>query len=128
MQIQGQINSVKQLRSGSSNINGKTVPWTLYEVIINGQPFKTFEGAFANMVGQSGNYEYETKSRESNGKTYTDNMLSNLNKKPSLGPALKEINDKLDRILKAVENPFPEASNDVQPPQDEDINVEDIPF
>lgn len=147
MQIQGQIQSVKVVKNG--NTNGRN--WSIYEVMINGQKFKTFDGMFAGMIGQSGVYEYETTSRVSNGRTFTDNNL--ITPKPAApayqqpayppqqpvyaqpqptapakpNPAIVEINQKLDLIISMLRN---EASMpmDAPAPVEDEIDVSKIPF
>lgn len=130
LQIIGQVQSVNAKRSGSSN--GKN--WTIYEVMINGQKFDTFDNEYLTKIGQSGTFEYETISKVSNGRTYQNNRLASLTKKAAAGSGagmakLDLILSKQDEILGLLHS----MGQNVPVGEDqgvgiEDINVEDIPF
>lgn len=134
MQIQGRIDSVIAKRSGSSFKNGRNIPWTIYEVTINGQKFDTFDNTYQSMVGQQGSFDYEQSNRVNNGRTYTTNRLANIQKKESQGSVLAE---KLNQILTNQEEmlgllrslgqevPLPE---DTISESDQEIDVSKIPF
>ena len=96
MQIQGQIQSVTPKRSGVSTKNGRNVNWTIYEVTINGQKFDTFDNTYLTMIGQNGTFDYDVVTKVNNGRTFTNNRLSSVNKKPAAGA---EAMAKLDQIL-----------------------------
>ncbi len=134
LQITGTVNSVRVVKSGTSFKGGKTTPWTIYEVIIEGQKFQTFDSTYQTMIGQNGTFDYTVTSRQgNNGQTYQNNTLKSLAKKAGGNSALgQEMNAKLDRIismLQAMGTAQASTMSDepVGQPTDE-INVDDIPF
>jgi len=124
---------VSPKKSGTSVKNGRNIPWTIYEVNINGQIFSTFDSTYQNLIGQSGTFDYQTSTRSVNGKNYTNNTLANLNKKPSsseLVDAIRANAEKLDKILSILEQRLPDMDSDpdMNVPTEGEINVDDIPF
>ena len=56
--INGSIESANQVRSG---VTSKGRPWIMYQVVINGEKFTTFDAAYLSNIGKLGTWEYEEK-------------------------------------------------------------------
>lgn len=134
LQITGQVQSVNPKRSGVSTKNGRNVNWTIYEVMINGQKFDTFDNEYLTKIGQTGTFEYEVITKVNNGRTYQNNRLASITKRPAAGgegmAKLDLILAKQDEILGLLHSMGHTAPIGDEPgvPVTEDINVEDIPF
>lgn len=77
--IRGVIDDVVAINSGTTD---KGRSWTLFEVSINGQTFRTFDGGYNDKIGQEGEWIYEEEDRISaSGKKYRSRTLLPLPKK-----------------------------------------------
>lgn len=72
--VSGIIFSVTVKKSGITN--GRN--WTIYEVIIGGESYSTFDAGYKESIGKQGTYEYVEKQNTSNGRVFTNKTLQAL--------------------------------------------------
>lgn len=129
--IVGKIESVNVVKSGTTN--GRN--WTIYEVIVNGEKFRTFDSQFQNLIGQTKELKYEVReTTTTNGRVFVNKTLINLPKAKTIDASevkFNTLNDKLDKIIGILEKddipiveepPKPEPTPEDFPPEEE------IPF
>ena len=100
--INGSIESANQVRSG---VTSKGRPWIMYQVVINGENFTTFDAAYLPNIGKIGTWEYEEKP-SANGQ-FMNRTLSKYPevKSPSSVPSSDGlINDKVVSALGLMRN------------------------
>lgn len=111
--IRGKIDSVKVIKSGESQREGKTIPWTLLAVVIGGMEFRTFDAKFQKLMGQEGEWKYKEETRtSSSGTEYVSRTLLPLPKSGTKETPMKEydqgeviigmlkdLNAKVDKLL-----------------------------
>ncbi len=78
--IKGIITYVKVLKEGKSTQNGKSTPWTLYQVLIGegDEEFVTFDAKYVDKLGTDGEWQYQEETRISKGKEYFSKRLVSL--------------------------------------------------
>ena len=126
--IVGKIENVKVIRTGTTQREGRNIPWTLFEVIINSQVYKTFDAQYQNLIGKSGEWKYKTEIRQGKDRTFENKTLLNI-PKPGIGEILteiKELNRKVDILLGAKKPSGPvDSPDDFEPDPDEIPIVEE---
>lgn len=128
--VVGIIESVNPIKSGQgTSKDGRSFPWTLYEVMINGQKYSTFDSGYQKLIGQTKELEYEIRTNEGrNGVTYENRSL--VTKVTQGGgqqsQALNEINRKLDRVLAILEKD--EGPRDGDIPEEPNSSDDEIPI
>lgn len=76
-QVTGIVFSVTVRKSGMTN--GRN--WTIYEVIIAGESYSTFDATYKEMIGKQGTFNYiEKQNTGSDGRVYTNKTLQVLPK------------------------------------------------
>ncbi|MHA1329791.1 MAG: hypothetical protein ACTSR2_01820 [Candidatus Hodarchaeales archaeon] len=76
--IKGRIDDVVVINTGETPEGRR---WTLYEVTINNQTFRTFDTGYEKLIGKEGEWFYESEVRKSSGgKTYESKTLISLSK------------------------------------------------
>ncbi len=127
--VTGEISSVKQIKTGQSQrTDGSMFDWILFEVVINGQTYRTFETAFQNMIGKSGEWKFKTERRQGrNGQWYESKTLLNFPKERE--GATNRVEEKLDKIIEMLEGKKQDSPEDYEPePGPEGPPPGDVPF
>ena len=100
--VKGTITMMTPINSGT---NSKTnTSWTLYEVLVGDQKFRTFDRGYLNLLNKEGEWDYEEEERvSSKGTQYTSRTLLPLRRNGNgfgvIAGELKTINEKLDKII-----------------------------
>ena len=110
-QIQGKILSVNPFKTGTSQKDGRSFNWTMFEVVIAtevqpmGEMFNTFDENYKTKVGVTGTWEVKEDTIEKNGRQYTRRTLEKLGKQSSnieLIETLGRIERRLEELLEIV--------------------------
>lgn len=144
--IAGQVSAAKELRSG---IGKNNKPWTLFEVILDGQKYTTFDRQFIGEVGKPArDYGYQINNwTDKSGNAHSDKVLVELQRTQAVpagtmtsatplpqGQVMEKLFTKLDRMEKMIEKiggmVSTLAPEDETPPlaSPDEINPEEIPF
>ena len=126
VKVKGTIISVTPINSGINQKTGN--PWTLYEVLIGDQIYRTFDKGYIEFVGKENEWEYDEENRVSpKGKPYISRTLISLRREMD-GVALvlaelKKMDEKLDKIVdffikNNLEDELDEPEYFVSPPDD----------
>jgi len=128
--VTGKIESVNSIKTGESSKNGRTFNWTLFEVVISGQKYRTFDQGYQQLIGQTKEWQFKKESRQGrNGQWYENRTLLNLSKPSAVGviqEEFKEVHEKLDKIMSLLET---DQRTDIptDSPEDYEPEPEDIP-
>ena len=76
-QVTGVIFTVVVKKSGTTN--GRN--WMIYEVVIGGEPYSTFDAGYKELIGQQGTFNYTEKQNTSgDGRVFTNKTLQAVSK------------------------------------------------
>lgn len=123
--VKGILNYISLINQGEKD--GRH--WSLYEVSINNEKYRTFDRSYADFVNKEGEWEYEEEDRvSSKGTKYTSKTLLPLRRNGQnytlILQELHKINEKLDRVVEFFvsnqhkDEPEPEDLDEVPPPDD----------
>lgn len=119
LSVIGKIDNVSPVKTGTSTKDGRTFNWTLYDVKIDGQNYRTFDDRYQGLVGQSKEWKFKIDNRQGkDGKWYENRNLQNLPKEGAGGISPdqeKRIHDKLDKIIGLLEQPQSDKPEDFEP-------------
>lgn len=129
--ITGKIESFKIIKSGEAQKEGRTIPWTLSEVIINGMSFRTFDKKYESKISQEGEWKYKEETREGPAGTYVsrtliplpkpgmaENIIKDYGQGVEILKKLKDIEEKLDQLL-GVSVIYPKNLKEEAPKEEE---------
>ena len=129
-EITGKIMSVMVVKQGVTNNNS----WSLYEVTINGEKFRTFDAGYNNLINQQGTYKFKEEIVTGNdGRQYKRRTLNSITA-PGLKPIsqqilpitkedVTEIKNKINQIIGMLQGPGSDQAGDYE----DDPGPGDIP-
>ena len=125
--IKGTIESVKLIKTGQAEKEGRIFEWKLYEVMISGKIFRTFDPGYLKLMNQTGEWSYKKEMRQGRNGVYESRTLDNLPKPKTGSVELIQILENTKKILKILESKSGvDEAEGLE--EEEEINVEDIPF